>query len=142
MKRTSSTLLPLAFEFASAWDRLERSLDGQLSSVRGISFAEFRLLRALADAPESQASRVDLAASVGLTASGVTRALQPLEKLKIVKTRRSDRDARLALATLTKAGAELVEDASGVVEDALAAVLVETRSRVPKLSDLVAALRG
>jgi DNA-binding MarR family transcriptional regulator len=60
---------------------------------------------------------------VGLTASGATRALQPLEKLGYVETIRNERDARLALATLTGPGEELVRDASDVVDDAMAAVL-------------------
>ena len=119
-----------ALEFAAAWNRLERRLDSNLGSIRGVSLAEYRLLRALADAPNSQASRVDLAQMVGVTASGVTRALRPLEKLGIVSTVKSERDARLAIATLTDAGQELVRDASSVVNDTMAAIL----ERSPKVS--------
>ena len=68
----------LALAFAAAWNRLERRLDSSLGAIRGVSLAEYRLLRALGDAPGSQASRVDLAHAVGLTASGVTRALRPM----------------------------------------------------------------
>lgn len=121
-----------ALAFAAAWNRLEQRLDGSLGSIRGISLAEYRLLRALADAPNSQASRVDLARTVGLTASGVTRALRPLEKLGVVSTVKSQRDARLAIATLTKAGQELVSDASGVVNDTMALIL----ERLPKSAKL------
>jgi len=120
----------LALALASAWNRLERRLDSSLGSIRGVSFAEYRLLRALFDAPNSQASRVDLAHAVGLTASGVTRALRPLEKLGVVSTVKSDRDARLAIATLTAAGRELVNDASAVVDDTMAGVV----ERSPKVS--------
>lgn len=119
----------LALALASAWNRLERRLDSSLGSIRGVSFAEYRLLRALFDAPNFQASRVDLAHAVGLTASGVTRALRPLEKLGVVSTVKSDRDARLAIATLTPAGQELVNDASGVVSDTMAGVV----ERSPKV---------
>ena len=59
----------LSLNFAAAWNRLERRLDSSLGSIRGVSLAEYRLLRALADAPNSQASRVDLAQAVGLTPS-------------------------------------------------------------------------
>jgi len=113
----------LAFALANAWTRLERSLDTNLSSIRGISFAEYRLLRELSSAPGARRSRVDLARAVGLTPSGVTRSLRPLERLKIVETERSERDARLALATLTDAGAELVTDATAVVDDVLSTLL-------------------
>ena len=119
-----------ALGFAAAWNRLERRLDGSLGSIKGISLAEYRLLRALSDAPNSQASRVELAHAVGLTASGVTRALRPLEKLGVVTTVKSQRDARLAIATLTTAGQELVGDASGVVNDTMTLIL----ARSPKLS--------
>ena len=119
-----------ALGFAAAWNRLERRLDGSLGSIKGISLAEYRLLRALSDAPNSQASRVELAHAVGLTASGVTRALRPLEKLGVVTTVKSQRDARLAIATLTTAGQELVGDASGVVNDTMTLIL----ERSPKLS--------
>ena len=109
----------LALSFASAWTRLERRLDHSLGAIRGISLAEYRLLRALGDAPGSRASRVDLAQAVGLTPSGVTRALRPMEKLGVVSTVKSERDARLAIATLTPAGSELLGDASGVVDDTM-----------------------
>jgi DNA-binding MarR family transcriptional regulator len=126
----------LALAFAAAWNRLERRLDSNLGAIRGISLAEYRLLRALGDAPGSQASRVDLAHSVGLTPSGVTRALRPMEKLSIVSTVKSKRDARLAIAALTPAGRELLDDASGVVEDTMKTVL----KRSPELTGRIAEL--
>lgn len=98
-------------------DRADRRASSSLSNIKGISLAEYRLLRALADAPNVQASRVALSESVGLTASGVTRALVPLEKIGYVQTIRDERDARKALASLTSAGVELVDDASGVLDD-------------------------
>ena len=113
----------LALAFAGAWHHLERRLDASLGAIRGISFAEYRLLRALGDAPGAQASRVELAQAVGLTPSGVTRALRPMEKLGIVSTLKSKRDARLAIAALTPAGRELLTDASGVVDDTMIALL-------------------
>jgi len=116
----------LALAFAAAWNRIERRLDHSLSAIRGISLAEYRLLRALGDAPGARASRVDLAQAVGLTPSGVTRALRPMEKLGIVSTVRSKRDARLAIAALTPAGRELLDDASGVVDDTMKALLARS----------------
>ncbi len=130
MKKQRSAEQTLALSFASAWNRLERRLDHSLGAIRGISLAEYRLLRALADAPGARASRVDLAEVVGLTPSGVTRALRPLEKLGVVSTVKSDRDARLAMASLTAAGRDLLQDASGVVDDTMKAVL----KRSPELS--------
>ncbi len=126
MNAPASPEQALALAFASAWNRLERRLDHSLGAIRGISLAEYRLLRALGDAPGARASRVDLAHAVGLTPSGVTRALRPMEKLGIVSTVRSKRDARLAIAALTPAGREVLDDASGVVDDTMKALLKRT----------------
>ena len=120
----------LSLAFAAAWNRVEKRLDSSLGAIRGISLAEYRLLRALSEAPNSWASRVDLAHAIGLTPSGVTRALRPLEKLGLISTAKSKRDARLALASLTPAGQELVEDASAVVNDQMKIIL----DRSPKMS--------
>ena len=121
-----TTLLPLAL--ADAWARLERRIDGRLGAIRGISFAEYRLLNALADAPRAQATRVELARRVSLTPSGVTRALRPMEKLGVVSTAKSKRDARLAIAALTPAGREILEDAAAIVREILQEVLADAPS--------------
>jgi DNA-binding MarR family transcriptional regulator len=141
MSKATSSPQEVLLALASAWGRLERRLDGSLSNVRGISFAEYRILHSLASTLEGRASRVDLATAVGLTPSGVTRALRPLEKIGIVTTERSDRDARLALASLTKAGRELYDDASGVVDDVLGLVLRRVDKKKPTLSDVLEELQ-
>lgn len=130
----------LALAFASAWSRLERRLDSSLGAIRGISLGEYRILRALGDSPGAQASRVDLAGAVGLTPSGVTRALRPMEKLGIVSTVKSKRDARLAIAALTPAGRELLGDASSVVDDTMKTVLKRAPRTSDQLEDLIEAL--
>jgi DNA-binding MarR family transcriptional regulator len=118
----------LAFELLDAADYLERRLDRALSTIRGLSFSEYRLLRALAEQPEARAMRVDLAQAVGLTPSAVTRALKPLEKLCYVETLKSDRDARRSLACLTDSGRELLSDAEGIARDVLSSLPIETLS--------------
>ncbi|MFT5393908.1 MAG: DNA-binding MarR family transcriptional regulator [Gammaproteobacteria bacterium] len=130
MDISDPTVTSFTLAFAAAWNRVEKRLDANLSAIRGISFAEYRMLHALADAPNSSASRVELARTVGLTASGVTRALRPLEKLGIVTTQKSERDARLAIASLTPAGHELREDGAGVVHDTMSRMF----ERTPELS--------
>ncbi|MEO0663965.1 MAG: MarR family transcriptional regulator [Planctomycetota bacterium] len=96
---------------------LTRRLDGALGAIKGISYGEYHLLAALADRPAATATRVDLASAVGLTPSGVTRALRPLEKLGVVEARRDPRDARKSLTLLTDAGRALLDDARRVVAD-------------------------
>ena len=131
----------LALAFASAWSRVERRLDSSLGAIRGISLAEYRLLKALGDAPGAQASRVDLADTVGLTPSGVTRALRPMEKLGIVTTLKSKRDARLAIAALTPAGRELLSDASGVVDDTMKTLMRRSTRAAASLDEFIDLLR-
>jgi DNA-binding MarR family transcriptional regulator len=130
----------LLLTFASSWSHIERRLDSSLGSIRGISLAEYRLLRALADAPNSQASRVDLAHAVGLTPSGVTRALRPMEKLGIVTTVKSKRDARLAIAALSPGGRELVDDSSGVVDESMKALLSRSPQVRENLAEMISML--
>ncbi len=127
-----STSLPHRFglRLADAWQRTSQRLDSRLGALRGISLAEYRLLAALAAAPEARASRVDLARAVGLTPSGVTRALRPMEKLGIVSTVKSKRDARLAIAGLTPAGRELLNDAATVVDESMQTLV--TRAAVTR----------
>ncbi len=120
------TAAELVLGLASAWGALERRLTGALSSIRGISLAEYRLLSALAQAPQRRSSRVELARAVGLTPSAVTRAIRPLEDLGMIKTVKNERDTRLALASLTPAGIDLVDDATGVLNDAMADVIALT----------------
>jgi DNA-binding MarR family transcriptional regulator len=79
---------------------------------------------------------VDLAHAVGLTPSGVTRALRPMEKLSIVSTVKSKRDARLAIAALTPAGRELLDDASGVVDDTMTTILKRSPQLAAKVIEL------
>ncbi|MCJ7815496.1 MAG: MarR family winged helix-turn-helix transcriptional regulator [Xanthomonadales bacterium] len=127
----------LSLAFAASWNRIEKRLDSSLGAIRGISFAEYRLLRTLSDAPSSWASRVDLAHAVGLTPSGVTRALRPMEKLGYVTTAKSKRDARLALASLTPPGQDLVNDASGVVDDMMKTILERSRKNPAQVDDMI-----
>lgn len=98
-------------------NELQRRLDLELGHIKGVSFSEYQLLSALADGPAEQISRTQLAELVGLTPSGVTRALRPLERLGFVESIRDERDARRSLSSLTPAGRELVDDARQVVVD-------------------------
>ena len=127
----------LSLAFAAAWNRVEKRLDSSLGAIRGISLAEYRLLRALSEAPNSWASRVDLAHAIGLTPSGVTRALRPLEKLGLISTAKSKRDARLALTSLTPAGQELVEDASAVVNDQMKIILDRSPEMSARIDEMI-----
>ena len=108
-----------ALQLVAASHDLAQRLDARLGSLKGLSFAEYRLLAALAECPSAGASRIELARSLGLTPSGITRALKPMEKLGIVATVKSKRDARLAIAALTPAGRTLLNESTSVVDEVL-----------------------
>ena len=95
---------------------LIRRFDNALGSHHGISFSDFQLLNHLARAPGGRLRRVDLAERVGLTASGVTRTLLPLEKIGLITRQADPRDARVGFAVITNAGHEMVVNATAVVD--------------------------
>jgi DNA-binding MarR family transcriptional regulator len=120
---TDSRATDFCLRLSRAATALSRRFDSALGNHHGISFADYQLLRHLARAPEGRLRRVDLAERLGLTASGITRSLLPLEKIGLV-TRQSDpRDARVGYAVITPVGAELVANADTLV-DAIAAEVV------------------
>jgi len=79
------------------------------------------------------------ARAVHLTPSAVTRALKPLEKLGYVSTQKGERDARQAVATLTSAGEELLEDANRLVIDEIASLSIP-RSVRTELTEVLSGL--
>ncbi len=101
--------------------RVTKRLD-QYLSAQGISLSEYQVLDALAAAPGQQLRRIDLAETVGLSASGVTRLLNPMEKIGLVRKELSPRDARVSLVALTEAGSRTLHD---------------SQSRVAQCADLV-----
>ncbi len=111
---TSST--DFCLRLARAEAVLVRRFDNALGSHHGISFSDFQLLNHLARAPGGRLRRVDLAERVGLTASGVTRTLLPLEKIGLVTRQADPRDARVGFAVITNAGHEMVVNATTVVD--------------------------
>ena len=119
---------------------LIRRFDNALGSHHGISFSDFQLLNHLARAPGGKLRRVDLAERVGLTASGVTRTLLPLEKIGLVSREADPRDARVGFAVISAAGHELVQNASAVVDLVSREAI---RSLAPQqVADMAAALGG
>lgn len=125
---------PAIMQLLETASRLERRLDRVLSSIRGVSYSEYRLLATLAEASVTGLPRIVLADSVGLTASAVTRALKPLEKTGYVTTEKGERDARQSRAVITAAGLELLDDAQGIMRDALRELPLN-RLAAPKVSE-------
>jgi len=70
----------------------------------GLGFNEFVILFHLNEAPNKKIRRIDLAEKMGLTASGVTRILIPMEKIGLIKKETTAKDARVSYVTITSSG--------------------------------------
>ncbi len=99
----------LIISMATLQANLLKKIDLQLS-IHGISFTEFLILYHLSKAPKMTMRRIDLAESVGLSASGVTRLVNPMEKNHLVQKKSNPRDARVSLVELSETGANLFKD--------------------------------
>jgi DNA-binding MarR family transcriptional regulator len=98
--------------FLRAHAALTRELSAELVADHGLTLNDYEVLLHLARAPERRMRRVDLAESVLLTASGITRLLEGLERSGLVERVLCDSDRRVAYAQLTGAGLEKLREAS------------------------------
>lgn len=89
-----------------------RSLSAQLSADHGLTLSDYEVLLRLARAPDRRMRRVDLAEQVLLTASGVTRLLDGLERSSYVERAACSSDRRVVYAVLTEEGLEKLRAAS------------------------------
>ncbi|MEV7781220.1 MarR family transcriptional regulator [Kitasatospora sp. NPDC088351] len=120
-----SDALDAALRLLRAQTALVKRFDASLGGLHGVSLADFTLLLRLGRSPGGRLRRVDLAEALGLTASGVTRGLAPLERIGLVTREPDARDARVAYAALTDTGrerlAEMRATAEKVAEEIFAA---------------------
>jgi DNA-binding MarR family transcriptional regulator len=89
-----------------------RQLSAQLSEDHGLTISAYEALLHLARAPESRLRRVDLANDLILTAGGVTRLLDGLERDGFVAREECESDRRVTYAVLTEAGRGKLREAS------------------------------
>ena len=141
--KESSESLEFCLRLTRAYATLTRRLDNALSSLHGLSFSDFMILYYLDRAPESRLRRIDLAERLGVTASGVTRSLLPLEKLCLVSRQPDPRDARVGYATMTESGQQLLKYALVSVEPiAKEAIQGVSPEQLGALSSLLGQLAG
>lgn len=108
-------IFPFVVILARAAALVARRFDRTLG---GLSLHDFIILYHLSEAPDERLRRVDLAQKIGVTASGVTRMLMPMEKIGLVKTEEHTTDARVRYVKLAPGGrrvlGEVVEDAERI----------------------------
>jgi DNA-binding MarR family transcriptional regulator len=97
--------------FLRAHAALTRELSSRLEALHELTLSDFDVLIQLYYAEGRRMRRIDLARSVLLTASGITRLLDGLESCGLVAKERCDSDARVTYAVLTKSGIKKLEAA-------------------------------
>jgi len=102
-----------------AWTRLLRAyasttrmLSAELQASHGLSLNDYEALLVLARAEDGRLKRVELARSLLLTPSGITRLLEGLEDAGLVERASCATDLRVTYAQLTDAGRDKLEAAS------------------------------
>ena len=91
---------------------ITRELSAQLLREHGLTINDYEVLLHLSQAEGRRLRRVDLAERVLLTASGITRLLDGLERQGFVEKAHCASDARVTYAQLTETGhAKLAEAA-------------------------------
>ena len=98
--------------FLRAHAAVTRELSVELEREHGLTINDYEVLLHLSRAPERMMRRVDLAQSVILTASGITRLLDGLERAGFVCKVRCETDGRVSYAHLTDAGLEQLRAAA------------------------------
>jgi DNA-binding MarR family transcriptional regulator len=100
--------------FLHAYSEVVPTLDRELVSAQGLSLNQFEVLTRLRRAGERGLRMSDLASGVVLSPSGVTRAVDQLERKGLVERCVFEGDKRGYLATLTTEGRALLRKATGV----------------------------
>jgi DNA-binding MarR family transcriptional regulator len=90
---------------------LVKRLDAELETGHGLSLSSYQVLSALADAPSGKMRMCELAESVALSRSGLTRLVDRLEREGLIARACCHVDARGAYAVLTASGRERLEQA-------------------------------
>jgi DNA-binding MarR family transcriptional regulator len=98
--------------FLRAHSAITRQLNADLLNEHGLTLNDYEVLLCLAGEPEGMMRRVDLAETVILTASGITRLLDGLERAGLVEKASCASDARVSYAKLTDAGRVKIHQAA------------------------------
>jgi len=94
-----------------AYDSLVKRLDAELETTHGIGLSSYEVVCALNGAPDRQMRMCDLADSVMLSRSGLTRLVDRLERDGLIARACCHSDARGSYAVLTEAGRLRLEEA-------------------------------
>jgi DNA-binding MarR family transcriptional regulator len=111
IQQTTSTRLP-AREMSPQLLAFVRLMRAHAATTHGLTLNDYEVLLHLSWEDGHKLRRVDLAERVLLTASGITRLLDGLERSGYVTKGECESDARVTYAVLTEAGYEKLRGAS------------------------------
>lgn len=123
---------------------MRRAVSAQLQADHGLTVNEYEALLLLSHAEGNHMRRVDLADSLQLTPSGVTRLLDGLRERGCVDKAECPSDARVTYAVLTEDGAGKLREASCSHVATIRALFEERYStaEIETLTDLLGRLPG
>lgn len=114
---------------------VSKNIDMNLGAIHGIGYTEYVVLLHLMKMPNKVARRIDLADSIGRSASAITKMLSPMEKIGLIEKQVNPRDARESLVKITTAGEQIFIDASKTFEQK--SKLLLKRLDVKQVSSLI-----
>ncbi len=135
---TISTNLKTVLNLAKVQTILSRRFD---SGLGGVGFNEFIILYHLSQSPDGKMRRIDLAEKIGLTASGVTRLLLPMEKTGLIKRGEAERDARVSYVLIAPGGQRRLTEATERAEE-ITEELFPSEVKLSELTKLLLNLGG
>jgi DNA-binding MarR family transcriptional regulator len=98
--------------FIRSHSAITRELSAQLQREHGLTLNDYEVLLVLSHSEGGMMRRVDLAETVLLTASGITRLLEGLERSGYVCKQTCASDARVSYAKLTDDGRQKLSEAA------------------------------
>lgn len=112
-------------------------------NIHGIGFSDFMILYLLQQSADGKMRRIDLADQIGLTASGITRMLLPMEKIGLVTREANERDARVSYVVLSPAGKQLFEETEKTAGKLATEIVPALKPKeINLLTDLLTSLGG
>lgn len=110
-QEVSNPTLTAWLRFLRAHAAITRELGARLEAEHGLTMSDYDVLIQLYFAEGRAMRRIDIARQVLLTASGITRLLDGLERCGLVAKKACESDARVSYAVLTEEGIRKVETA-------------------------------
>jgi DNA-binding MarR family transcriptional regulator len=146
--RAAPHTAPKASADTAAWEHvqnlyadIERQLAQAMQRRHGIGLSEYRALEQLSQAPDSERRMQELADSIGLGQSSVTRLVGRLETAGFATKDLCPADKRGVYAVISDAGRRRYREARATYAETLTAAL-DAAAENPQLAATVTALRS